>query len=106
MTTWRSVGVYSGRTASKSRRPGLGPRPRRAPRAVACARERQRLRVASATTSPRLRELESLHPWARRVFLLEARRARTHMNWADLTFIITPLICALAAGTGAAQEKM
>jgi hypothetical protein len=28
------------------------------------------------------------------------------MNWADLTSVITPLICTFAAGAGAAQEKM
>ncbi len=28
------------------------------------------------------------------------------MNWADLTFVITPLICALSAGTAAAEQKM
>ena len=28
------------------------------------------------------------------------------MNWADMTFVITPLICAFGACTGAAQEKM
>lgn len=28
------------------------------------------------------------------------------MNWADMTFVITPLICACAAGAGAAQAKM
>jgi len=28
------------------------------------------------------------------------------MNWADLSFVVTPLISALAAGTGAAQEQM
>ena len=28
------------------------------------------------------------------------------MNWADLSFIATPLVCALAAGTGAAESKM
>ncbi len=27
------------------------------------------------------------------------------MNWADLSVVITPLICALAAGTEAVQEK-
>lgn len=28
------------------------------------------------------------------------------MNWADLCFVFTPLICALSAGAGAAQMKM
>ncbi len=28
------------------------------------------------------------------------------MNWADLTFVMTPLICALSAGTAAAEQKM
>lgn len=28
------------------------------------------------------------------------------MNWADLTFVMTPLICALSAGTAAAEQKV
>ena len=28
------------------------------------------------------------------------------MNWAELTFVITPLICALSAGTAASEAKM
>ena len=28
------------------------------------------------------------------------------MNWADLSFVATPLICALSAGTAASEAKM
>jgi hypothetical protein len=28
------------------------------------------------------------------------------MNWADLSFVATPLVCALSAGTAASEAKM
>ena len=28
------------------------------------------------------------------------------MNWADLSFVMTPFLCAFVAGAGAMQEKM